>query len=199
MFVTEIRPLKKKNTQDTLALSLKYQYMFGRPLFVSPIVEEGPVVWKTYLPAVQGGWYDFHDNQYMSTGWIQTSVSPDYIPVFVKAGTVLPLSSGYADNAQKALKSDLEIRVYAGTDGAYQLYEDEGTDYNYQKGGYSCIRLFWDDAHSNLIIGKRSGQYEGMEPVRNLKIVKIALSSDGKSNVTEKSVVYKGEELKIAF
>ena len=56
-----------------------------------------------------------------------------------------------------------------------QLYEDEGTDYNYQKGGYSCIRLFWDDAHSILIIGKRSGQYEGMEPVRNLKIVKISL------------------------
>ena len=162
-------------------------------------MEEGPGVWKTYLPAVQGGWYDFHDNQYMSTGWIQTSVSPDYIPVFVKAGTVLPLSSGYAENAQKALKSDLEIRVYAGTDGAYQLYEDEGTDYNYQKGGYSCIRLFWDDAHSILIIGKRSGHYEGMEPVRNLKIVKIALSSDVKSNVTEKSVVYKGEELKIAF
>lgn len=185
--------------QDTQALSLKYQYMFGWSLLVSPIVEEGPVVWKTYLPAVQGGWYDFHDNQYMSTGWIQTSVSPDYIPVFVKAGTVLPLSSGYAENAQKALKSDLEIRVYAGTDGTYQLYEDEGTDYNYQKGGYSCIRLFWDDAHSILIIGKRSGQYEGMEPVRNLKIVKIALSSDGKSNVTEKSVVYKGEELKIAF
>ena len=119
--------------------------MFGRFLLVSPIVEEGPVVWKTYLPAVQGGWYDFHDNQYMSTGWVQTSVSPDYIPVFVKAGTVLPLSSGYAENAQKALKSDLEIRVYAGTDGTYQLYEDE------------------------------------------------------KSNVTEKSVVYKGEELKIAF
>lgn len=135
----------------------------------------------------------------MSTGWIQTSVSPDYIPVFVKAGTVLPLSSGYAENAQKALKSDLEIRVYAGTDGAYQLYEDEGTGYNYEKGGYSCIRLFWDDAHSILIIGKRSSQYEGMEPVRNLKIVKIALSSDVKSNVTEKSVVYKGEELKIAF
>ena len=100
---------------------------------------------------------------------------------------------------QKALKSDLEIRVYAGTDGTYQLYEDEGTDYNYEKGGYSFIRLFWDDAHSTLIIGKRSGQYEGMESVRNLKIVKIALSSDGKSNVTEKSVVYKGEELKIAF
>lgn len=196
---TMLRPLMMDFPQDTQALSLKYQYMFGRSLLVSPIVEEGPVVWKTYLPAVQGGWYDFHDNQYMSTGWIQTSVSPDYIPVFVKAGTVLPLSSGYAENAQKALKSDLEIRVYAGTDGAYQLYEDEGTDYNYQKGGYSCIRLFWDDAHSILIIGKRSGQYEGMEPVRNLKIVKIALSSDGKSNVTEKSVVYKGEELKIAF
>ena len=174
-------------------------YIHCRERFHSPIVEEGPVVWKTYLPAVQGGWYDFHDNQYMSTGWVQTSVSPDYIPVFVKAGTVLPLSSGYEENAQKALKSDLEIRVYAGTDGTYQLYEDEGTDYNYQKGGYSCIRLFWDDAHSILIIGKRSGQYEGMEPVRNLKIVKIALSSDGKSNVTEKSVVYKGEELKIAF
>ena len=79
----------------------------------------------------------------MSTGWVQTSVSPDYIPVFVKAGTVLPLSSGYAENAQKALKSNLEIRVYAGTDGTYQLYEDEGIGYNYEKGGYSCIRLFW--------------------------------------------------------
>ena len=95
--------------------------------------------------------------------------------------------------------TQVNTQIATGTDGTYPLYEDEGTNYNYEKGAYSCIRLFGDDTHSTLVIGKRSGKYEGIEPVRNLKIVKIALSSDGKSNVTEKSVVYKGEELKIAF
>ena len=196
---TMLRPLVMDFPQDTLALSLKYQYMFGRSLLVSPIVEEGPAIWKTYLPAVQGGWYDFYDNRHLSSGWVQTSVSPDYIPVFVKSGTILPLASGYADEADTALQSEWEIRVYTGTDGTYQLYEDNGTDCEYEKGACSCIRLTWNEKDATLVIGKRKGTFAGMKPVRKLKIVKVASSSNGAVEVAEKSVVYKGEELEVAF
>ncbi|HJH63634.1 MAG TPA: glycoside hydrolase family 31 protein [Bacteroides mediterraneensis] len=196
---TMLRPLVMDFPLDTLALSLKYQYMFGRSLLVSPIVEEGPAIWKTYLPAVQGGWYDFYDNRHLSSGWVQTSVSPDYIPVFVKSGTILPLASGYADEADTALQSEWEIRVYTGTDGTYQLYEDNGTDCEYEKGACSCIRLTWNEKDATLVIGKRKGTFAGMKPVRKLKIVKVASSSNGAIEVAEKSVVYKGEELEVAF
>lgn len=196
---TMLRPLVMDFPKDTLALSLKYQYMFGRSLLVSPIVEEGPATWKTYLPAVQGGWYDFYDNRHLSSGWVQTSVSPDYIPVFVKSGTILPLASGYADEADAALQSEWEIRVYTGTDGTYQLYEDNGTDSEYEKGACSCIRLTWNEKDATLVIGKRKGTFAGMKPVRELKIVKVASSSNGAVEVAEKSVVYKGEELKVTF
>lgn len=196
---TMLRPLVMDFPLDTLALSLKYQYMFGRSLLVSPIVEEGPAIWKTYLPAVQGGWYDFYDNRHLSSGWVQTSVSPDYIPVFVKSGTILPLASGYADEADTALQSEWEIRVYTGTDGTYQLYEDNGTDCEYEKGACSCIRLSWNEKDATLVIGKRKGTFAGMKPVRKLKIVKVASSSNGAIEVAEKSVVYKGEELEVAF
>lgn len=196
---TMLRPLVMDFPQDTLALSLKYQYMFGRSLLVSPIVEEGPAIWKTYLPAVQGGWYDFYDNRHLSSGWVQTSVSPDYIPVFVKSGTILPLASGYADEADTALQSEWEIRVYTGTDGTYQLYEDNGADCEYEKGACSCIRLTWNEKDATLVIGKRRGTFAGMKPVRKLKIVKVASSSNGAVEVAEKSVVYKGEELEVAF
>lgn len=196
---TMLRPLVMDFPKDTQALSLKYQYMFGRSLLVSPIVEEGPDTWKTYLPAVQGGWYDFYDNQHLSSGWVQTQVSPDYIPVFVKAATILPLASGCADDAKTALKSELEIRVYAGKDGMYQLYEDEGTNYAYEKGEYSCIRLDWDESRSTLVIGKRTGKYVGMDTTRKMKIVKVTPSANGKVEVAEKSVIYKGQELKVVF
>lgn len=196
---TMLRPLVMDFPQDTLALSLKYQYMFGRSLLVSPIVEEGPATWKTYLPAVRGGWYDFYDNRHLSSGWVQTSVSPDYIPVFVKSGTILPLASGYADETKTALQSDWEIRVYTGTDGTYQLYEDNGTDSEYEKGACSCIRLTWNEKDATFVIGERKGTFAGMKPVRKLKIVKVASSSNGVIEVAEKSVVYKGEELKVTF
>lgn len=196
---TMLRPLVMDFPQDALALSLKYQYMFGRSLLVSPIVEEGPTTWKTYLPFVQGGWYDFYDNRHLSSGWVQTSVSPDYIPVFVKSGTILPLASGYADEAKMALQSEWEIRVYTGTDGTYQLYEDNGTDCEYEKGACSCIRLTWNEKDATLVIGKRKGTFVGMKPVRKLKIVKVASSFNGAVEVVEKSVVYKGEELKVTF
>lgn len=196
---TMLRPLVMDFPQDTLALSLKYQYMFGRSLLVSPIVEEGPATWKTYLPAVRGGWYDFYDNRHLSSGWVQTSVSPDYIPVFVKSGTILPLASGYADETKTALQSDWEIRVYTGTDGTYQLYEDNGTDSEYEKGACSCIPLTWNEKDATFVIGERKGTFAGMKPVRKLKIVKVASSSNGVIEVAEKSVVYKGEELKVTF
>lgn len=196
---TMLRPLVMDFPKDTLALSLKYQYMFGRSLLVSPIVEEGPATWKTYLPVVRGGWYDFYDNRHLSSGWVQTSVSPDYIPVFVKSGTILPLASGYTDEAKTALQSEWEIRVYTGTDGTYRLYEDNGTDCEYEKGACSCIRLTWNEKDATLVIGKRKGTFAGMKPVRELKIVKVASSSNGAVEVAEKSVVYKGEELKVTF
>lgn len=196
---TMLRPLVMDFPQDTLALSLKYQYMFGRSMLVSPIVEEGVTTWKTYLPSTPGGWYDFYADQHYAAGWTQTQASLDYIPVFVKAGTILPLASGDAEDAKTALASDWEIRIYAGTDGTYQLYEDDGTDYAYEKGAHSTIHLTWNEDKSTLVVGKRVGKYDGMKLVRKLKIIKIASSANGKVEVVEKSVVYKGQKLKIAF
>ena len=84
---------------------------------------------------------------------------------------------------------NLDIIVYPGEDAEFTLYEDEGDNYNYEKGQYSTITFKWDDSAKQLAIGKRQGSYPGMIMTRtfNVKVVGGA----------EKKVAYKGGSLKV--
>ena len=141
-----------------------------------------------YLP--KGAlWYDFWTNKSYKGGQsvtIQTAL--DRVPMFVRAGSILPLGPEMQYVGEKTWEQ-LEMRIYPGADGDFLLYEDEGDNYNYEHGAYSTISFRWDDRSSTLTIGKRQGQYPGMLTTRQFTIVlpdgrQQTVSYDG----TEKAV-----------
>ena len=68
----------------------------------------------------------------------------------------------------------IELRVYRGADGKFTLYEDEGDNYNYEKGKHATIPVEWNEARQTLTIGKRSGEFAGMLKERTFHVVLVS-------------------------
>ena len=158
---TLMRPLVFDFASDAKALDQKYEYMFGRSLLVSPVTEPGVTSWQTYLPVNEGGWYDYYTGRHYEGGQsVTTTVAADYIPVFVRAGSIIPLK-------------DDEVLLYPGANGTFTLYEDDGVTRDYEKGQCSRITFQWDNAQHKLTIDKRVGKYQDMAARRTFR-VKVA-------------------------
>ncbi len=123
-----------------------------------------------YLPKGTD-WYDFWTGKRYKGGQsIHYSTSLQIVPMFVRAGSILPLGPEMQYVGEKAW-DHLEIRVYPGADGQFTLYEDEGDSYNYEKGVYSTIPFVWKDKDHTLTIGARQGSYPGMLQARKFTLV----------------------------
>ena len=133
----------------------------GKALLISPVTEPGVKTWKTYLPKTQGGWYDYHTGKHYDGGQeVTTMTDKGHIPVFVRAGSILPLD----------IDGVLTIRVYPGADGTFTLYEDDGVSNDYEKGERSETTLVWNDKNKKLTIGERQGAYKGTYDLKAAKI-----------------------------
>ena len=176
---TLMRPLVFDFPGDSKALDQKYEYMFGRSLLISPVTEPSVTSWTTYLPRNEGGWYDYYTGRHYEGGQsVTTDVAADFIPVFVRAGSIIPV------------KGD-EVLLYPGADGSFTLYEDDGATRDYEQGQCSRIKFQWDDASRRLTISKRQGKYQGM-PNRRTYHVKLA-------NETRVNVNYQGKTTTITI
>ena len=123
-----------------------------------------------YLPKGTD-WYDFWTGKRYKGGQsIRCSTSLQKVPMFVRAGSILPLGPEMQYVGEKAW-DHLEIRIYPGADGQFTLYEDEGDNYNYEKGVYSTIPFVWKDKDRTLTIGARQGSYPGMLQARKFTLV----------------------------
>jgi alpha-D-xyloside xylohydrolase len=213
---TMMRALVMDFADDKQALDINDEYMFGRSLLVNPVTQ--PMYSKTvmsgndsiqvedfssvkskdiYLPKGTG-WYDFWSGEKFNGGQtIKKEVPLDIIPLFVKAGTILPVGPKVQYASEKKW-DNLEIRVYEGADGEFTLYEDENDNYNYEKGIYSTISFKWNDAKKTLTIGQRKGAFPGMLKQRTFHIIRV---SRGKgigmlsNSDFDKSVNYIGEKI----
>ena len=143
-----------------------------------------------YLP--KGAvWYDFWTNkQYKGGQTVTLETTIDRVPMFVRAGCILPLGPEMQWVGEKKW-DNLELRIYPGADGIFMLYEDEGDNYNYEKGAYSVIQFSWNDKTHTLTIGDRQGSYPGMLQNRRFAVV----LPDGRQQVVE----YEGKKLDIAM
>ena len=123
-----------------------------------------------YLP--KGAlWYDFWTNKTYKGGRnVTLETSFDRVPMFVRAGSILPLGPEMQYVGEKTW-DNLELRIYPGADGDFTLYEDEGDGYNYEKGIYTTITFHWNDKTRTLTIGERKGEYPGMLKTRQFTIV----------------------------
>jgi alpha-D-xyloside xylohydrolase len=116
-------------------------------------------------------WYDFWTNKSYKGGQTVTlETSFDRVPMFVRAGSILPLGPEMQYVGEKSW-DNLELRVYPGADGAFTLYEDEGDSYNYEKGVYSTITFRWSDKSRTLTVGERKGSYPGMLKQRRFTVI----------------------------
>lgn len=136
-------------------------------------------------------WYDFRNNTRHKGGQtITRETTIDLIPLYIKAGAILPLGPDVQYATEKAW-DELEIRVYPGADGRFVLYEDEGDNYNYESGAYTEIPFVWKDSSRRLTIGTRQGAFEGM--LKNRKFVVVL--PDG----SRKEVPYTGKKVTVRF
>jgi alpha-D-xyloside xylohydrolase len=195
---TMMRPLVMDFNGDTLAVSQPYEYMFGKSLLVAPVTEPEISEWNVYLPA-SFTWYNFRTGQQFEGGQsVKTAAPLDQIPLYVKAGSVLPLGPQVQYASEKKLDS-LEIRVYEGANGRFMLYEDQNDNYNYEKGVYSLIPFIWNEKKKTLTIGDRKGQYPGYLEKRVFNIVFVNKSTETgiENNLSKTNITYIGKELVI--
>ncbi|WP_321437861.1 TIM-barrel domain-containing protein [uncultured Bacteroides sp.] len=155
---TMMRPLVMDFNADTTAVNRQYQYMFGKSLLVAPVTEANASEWNVYLPK-SAGWFNFWTGKHFNGGQsIKTDAPLDKIPLFVKAGSIISIGKIIQYSGEK-LADTLEIRVYKGADAKFDLYEDEGDNYNYEKGRYTIVSFNWDEKHQSLTISDRKGNY----------------------------------------
>ena len=143
-----------------------------------------------YLP--KGAlWYDFWTGKtYQGGKSVTLETTFDRVPMFVRAGSILPLGPEMQYVGEKAW-DNLEFRLYPGADGTFTLYEDEGDNYNYERGVYATVVFSWSDKARTLTIGARKGEYPGMLLKRQFTVV----LPDG----TTKTIDYDGNQTTITF
>ena len=169
---TMMRGLVMDFNGDDKVLDIKDQWMFGSALMACPVGEYQKYSREVYLPK-QKGWYDFYAGAYHAGGQTIVADAPyDKIPVFIPEGAILPIGPEmqWSDEKKPEL---IDLYVYAGKDGSYTLYEDEGTNYNYEKGKYAVIDFKYDDARKQVTIGARKGSFDGMLQKRRFNIILV--------------------------
>ena len=158
---------------------------------VSDASSVGTIDWTATKSAVKylpkgTAWYDFWTGkQYKGGQNVTLETQLNRVPMFVRAGSIVPMGPEMQYVGEKAW-DDLELRVYPGADGQFVLYEDEGDNYNYEKGAYTTIQIKWNERTRTLIIGERQGSYKGMLQQRRFTIV----TPDGQ----QKTVNYDGQK-----
>ena len=169
---TMMRGLVMDFNGDDKIYDIKDQWMFGSALMACPVGEYQKYSRNVYLPK-QKGWYDFYTGKYYAGGQTIVAEAPyEKIPVFVPEGAILPIGPEMEWSDQK--KPELiDLYVYAGKDGSYTLYEDEGTNYNYEKGKYATIDFQYNDAQKTLTVGARKGSFDGMLQKRRFNVVLV--------------------------
>lgn len=154
---------------------------------------------STYLPSGTK-WYDFWTGTVYKGGRSVTKEYPlDIFPLFVKAGTILPMgpSIQYA-NEQSA--DPVEIRIYKGEDASFVYYEDDGETYDYEQGKYATIEFTWNDQSNTLDISDRKGNFPGVQKDKTFHIVVVDETNGigvNSSATPSKQINYSGEALQI--
>lgn len=193
---TIMRPLVMDFAADTKVNNIGDQYMFGPAIMVCPVYEYEARSREVYFPA-STGWYDFYTGEYIRGG--QTSeVSAPYerMPLYVCEGAIIPCEEAMQYTSER--KSDnVTIYVYAGKNGTFTLYEDEGVNYNYEKGKFAKIEFAYDEESRSLIIGERQGEFEGMLAERTFNVVLVTPDAPKAFDVASKgqTVTYNGSKV----
>ncbi|MCR5678840.1 MAG: glycoside hydrolase family 31 protein [Prevotella sp.] len=212
---TPMRALVMDYGSDPAVLDLKDQWMFGPALMACPVSRDKARSRPVYFP-LQCGWYDFYTgkkviegenesgsqnvNRQLFNRRLVVDAPLERIPVFVPEGAILPIGPDMEWSDQKPA-DPVTLYVYAGRDGTFLLYEDDGTSYSYEQGARSTIPVSYNDATRTITIGARQGSFLGMLKQRRFYVVLVtkespaAPSPDGQPQ--GHVVVYKGKAVSV--
>jgi alpha-D-xyloside xylohydrolase len=195
---TMLRALVMDFPEDRAARELNDEYMFGPALLVAPITQYQQRIRSVYLPS-GAQWYDYWSGQPAGSGRIDAAAPYDEIPVFVRAGSIIPYQEDMQYIGEKPA-DPITLYVYAGANGRFTLYEDQGTTFDYEKGAFSEIPMQWDDRTHTLTIGERSGAFPGMLPQRTFRVVLVSKARPAGfpfAAADARSLDYKGAAIRI--
>jgi len=178
--------------RDPQTYHIDDQVLIGRYLMAAPILKPGQRARQVYLP--QGTWYDWWEGtRYEGGQYILADAPLERIPLFARAGAVIPMGPGMQYVGEKPL-DPLSLYLFPGDSAEFTLYEDDGLSMDYQKGVFATTRyqLRGDDHKVELEISAREGEYE--VPVRALHVV----LRDGR-HFQQKQFVDSGNERVVQF
>jgi alpha-D-xyloside xylohydrolase len=201
---TLLRALPFDFRADPRTYSVGDQFMFGPSLLVCPVTSamhygpgsrpltDVPQERGVYLPAGTD-WYDFWtDERYDGGQTLRASAPLDRIPLFVKAGSILPLGP-VRQHVEDLPAAPIELHIFPGADASFALYEDEGDRYNYEHGAFSEIEIRWFDREKRLRLEKRQGDYPGMLAQRTFHLMVHGLTSE------KQCVSYDSQSVEVKF
>ena len=196
---TLMRALVMDFNGDKEVENIGNQWMFGPALMACPVGYYKARNRSVYFPK-QSGWYDLYTNEYIEGGQSLVVDAPyECIPVFVREGAIIPFGPEMEWSDEKPAEL-INLYVYAGKNGSFQLYEDEGVNYNYEKGKYATIDITYDDASKTVKFGARKGQFNGMLKNRRFNVVLITKDAPQPLNLENpngKMVQYDGKEVSV--
>jgi len=198
---TIMRGLAMDFAHDRVAWGVDDEYMFGPAFLVAPVTRFGARSRTVYLPAGTG-WYDFADGRYYPGGRSVTITAPrERMPLLVRAGAIVPTGPAIQSSGEQP-GGALVLHVFTGANGAFDLYEDDGTSIDYVRGAFARVPLRWDEKAQVLTIGQRQGSYAGMPATR---AISVRFHVPGKPEAPDMAdnpafaVTYSGAEQKVRF
>lgn len=196
---TIMRPLVMDWRTDLKARDIGDQFLFGPAILVNPVTEANATGRSVYLPPAPR-WYDFWTGETIAgSQQIVASAPLDKIPLYVRGGSIIPLGPE-REYASQDLGAPVEICVYPGADASFDLYEDAGDSYDYEKGIYNIIPLRWSDAAKMLTVGARTGKYPKAPSERTFRIVLVRPGHGSSGAMTEsadKVITYQGTPIAV--
>lgn len=193
------RPLVMDWRADQNTWNIGDQFMFGPAILVNPVLDAGALSRSVYLPDAPA-WYDFWSGESkVGHRRIEAHAPVDRMPLYVRAGSILPLGQE-TEYANQNPGGPIELRIYKGADGEFDLYEDAGDGYEYERGQRSIIRIRWDDPSGVLTIGTREGNFPGLVEKKMFRIVVVGNGHGVGEDVTvrvDREVRYDGKEIRI--
>jgi alpha-D-xyloside xylohydrolase len=168
---TMMRPLVMDFAEDRTARESNDEFMFGPALLVAPITQYQARERSVNLP-LSANWYDYWTGRPAASGSISRPAPYDEIPVFVRTGSIIPYGPEMQYIGEKAC-DPIALYIYAGADGEFTLYEDQGATFDYEKGAFSEIPIRWNDKTNTLTIGERLGDFNGALRHRTFRVVLV--------------------------
>jgi len=196
---TLMRALVMDFNGDKNVENIPNQWMFGPSFMACPVGYYGARSREVYFPQ-QRGWYDLYTGKYIAGGQTLEVEAPyERIPVYVPEGSIIPFGPEIQWSDEKPAEL-INLYVYEGKDAEFLLYEDEGTNYNYEKGKFATINITYSESSKTLIIGARKGSFNGMLQNRRFNVVTISKNHAQALNLENpqgKMIEYNGAEVKV--